>query len=164
MSSVTVSMNLLLGSKEPRPNQITCTSWRRSGHISFSFLVARCVWWPPQGETGTRRRVATVWQPPQNEVSCLSLAPQGGSPSQPLRSSTDRPALRSSSDPVRPGRIQPPGTSARNVTHPPHPSACCCTRLGTAAWGPGTRGTLPPRPPQTSAVASCSAPRRHPES
>lgn len=80
-----------------------------------------------------------------------------------------QPPLQSSSDPVRPGRVQPPCKCPQVPGSPRGTPHTHLTSLPAAeGWEPPRGNRAPvghcPRPPQTSAVASRSAPQRHPES
>lgn len=120
-----------------------CSSWKRREHISFYFLAARWVWVPPQGEQGRGGGLPLFGHHRRTSEVAKASLPRAG-----LRASRPAPvptALQSSSDPVHPGRVQPPGKcrEVREEHHTPTSLSACCRRLGTTAWGPGARGTLP---------------------
>lgn len=101
------------------------------------------------GGTGAGWRVATVWPPPQNERSCSSPAPRGGSPSQPPCSSTDRPAEQR-----RPG-ARGQGSTAWHV--PGSQRGTSHTHLTPL---PAAEGSGPPRGDRAP-VGHCPASARH---
>lgn len=128
---------LLLGCEQQRPYRIICTSWSRSGCVSFSLQsksLCVCRGVPPLAHL---RR------------SSFNPALPGRVPSQSPRPSTNRPA-----EP----KVQSQRPGARNETHPPHPSAA-------EAWEP-QRADRPPAglcSSSASALLKPTAARRHPE-